>query len=160
MEFVKEQRKLKLFAPPFPRWFWVMENNVILVSFSKEWTFPVNLLTPKFSVHRLEALDIEIGIDLVNWFPWMVNISKFGRVLPMSNGRCPWIWFNPISITVIEEILKNKGWIIPDNEFKFTQNNAYTLSYLQMYQEATNTPKHGAKPKLELIQKNKVSIIP
>ena len=47
-----------------------------------------------------------------------------------------------------------------EKDQKTKQNIAYTPSYLQMYQEATNTPKHGAKPKLELIQKNKVSIIP
>ena len=47
-----------------------------------------------------------------------------------------------------------------EKDQKTKQNIAYTPSYLQMYQEATNTPKDGAKPKLELIQKNKVSIIP
>ena len=104
--FVKEQRKLKLFALPFPRWFWVMENNVLLVSFSKEGTFPDSLLLPKFSLYRLEALDIEIGIDPVYWFPWIENISKFGRVLPMSNRRCPRIWFNPTSILLLKKYWK------------------------------------------------------
>ena len=47
----------------------------------------------------------------------MVNISKFGRVIPMFDGRCPWIWLAPISTCVIKEILKNKGGIVPNNLF-------------------------------------------
>ena len=107
--FDKEQRKLKSFPPPFPSWFSAMENNLILFNFSKERTFPVNLLSAKFSKHKFEALDIETGIDPVNWLVQMENTSKFGRVIPMSDGRCPWIWLTPTSIFVIEEILKNDG---------------------------------------------------
>ena len=83
VEFVNEQRKLKLSAPPFPRWFWVMENNLILFSFSNEGTFPVSLLPPKFNVNRFEALDIETGIDPINWLLLRVNVSKFGKVIPI-----------------------------------------------------------------------------
>ena len=95
-----------------------MENNLILFSFSNEGTFPVSLLLPKFNVNRLVALDIERGIDPINWLLLMVNVSKFGRVIPMSDGRCPWIWLTATSIFVIEEILKNKGGIVPDSLFE------------------------------------------
>ena len=118
--FDKEQRKLKSFAPPFPSWFSAMENNCTLFSFSKEGTFPVSLFSAKFSICKFEALEIEIGIDPINWLLLMENISKFGRVIPMSDGRCPWIWLTPTSIYVIEEILKNKQGIVPDNLFEPT----------------------------------------
>ena len=95
-----------------------MENNHILFNFSKEGTFPVNLLLAKFSICKFEALDIETGIDPVNRLMQMENISKFGRVMPMSDGRYPWILLTPTSIFVIEEILKNKGGIVPDNLFE------------------------------------------
>ena len=50
----------------------------------------------------------------------MENISKFGRVIPMSDGIFPSIWLTPTSIVVIKEILKNKGGIVPDNLFDAT----------------------------------------
>ena len=101
--FDKEQRKLKSFAPPFPSWFSEMENNLILFNFSKEGTFPVSLLLARFSIHKFEALDIETGIDPINWLLLMVNISKFGRVIPMFDGRNPQTWLTPTSIFLIEE---------------------------------------------------------
>ena len=118
--FDKEQRKLKSFAPPFPSWFSAMENILNLFSFSKEGTFPTSLFLAKFSIFKFEALDIEEGIDPINWLLPMENIYKFGKVIPMFNEGCPWIWLTPTSIYVIEEILKNKQGIVPDNLFEPT----------------------------------------
>ena len=67
-----------------------MGKRLILFSFSKEGTFPISLFIPKISVFRSEALDIETGIDPVNQFWLIEKYSIFGRVIPMSNGRCPW----------------------------------------------------------------------
>ena len=53
----------------------------------------------------------------------MLNISIFGRVIPMSDGRCPWIWLSPTSNTFNEDKLKIKGGILPDNLFEPTPKN-------------------------------------
>ena len=91
MVFVKEQRKLKSFGSPLPRWLEVRNKDVNLFSFSKEGTFPYSLLSPISNHFRFVALDIESRIDPVNWLVAKINTSKFGRVIPMSNGRDPWI---------------------------------------------------------------------
>ena len=50
----------------------------------------------------------------------MEKNSIFGKVIPMSNGRCPWIWLFPTSNCIIEERLKIEGGIVPDNLFELT----------------------------------------
>ena len=128
MALDKEQRNLKSFAP-FPSWFLEMENKFNLFSFYKDGTFPASLFPAKFSICKFEALDIKAGIDPVNWLLPMENISKFGRVIPMSDGRYPWIWLTPTSIFLIEEILKNDEGIVPDNLFDATAKISSLVSW-------------------------------
>jgi hypothetical protein len=58
-----------------------MEIYKIVLSFSKEGTFPLNLFPVNPSTFRFEALDIETGIDPVNWFPLTEKNLIFGRVI-------------------------------------------------------------------------------
>ncbi|KAL4600621.1 hypothetical protein ACB092_11G212500, partial [Castanea dentata] len=95
VEFVKEQRKLKPFTPPFPSSLRATVNNETLYNFSKEGALPLSLLSVSSSSFRFEALDIEIRIGPVNWLVPMTKFSILGRVIPISDGRCPWIWLSP-----------------------------------------------------------------
>ena len=118
MAFVKEQRKLRSLAPPFPRLLRVMPKKVILYSFSKEATFPLNLLLFKTRSYRFEALEIGLGIDPINWLLAMLNLAIFGRVKPMFDGRLSCIWLSPIPKIFKEDKLKIEGGIVPDNLFE------------------------------------------
>ena len=42
----------------------------------------------------------------------------FGRVIPMSCGRCPWIRLPPTLKSIIDERLKNEEEIVLDNLFE------------------------------------------
>ena len=118
MAFVKEQRKLRSLAPPFPRLLRVMPKKVILYSFSKEGTFPLNLLLFKTRSYRFEALEIGLGIDPINWLLAMLNLAIFGRVKPMFDGRLSCIWLSPLPKIFKEDKLKIEGGIVPDNLFE------------------------------------------
>ena len=89
-------------------------------NFSKEGT-PLSLLLENGSVFRFEALDIEIGIGPVNWLKEMLKYSIFGRVIPISNGRCPWIWLLTTSSYFNEDKVKIEGGIVPDSLFETTE---------------------------------------
>ena len=110
-----------------------MRKRLILFSFSKEGTFPVCLFIPKKKKieFRFEALDIETGINPVNWFRSMEKNSIFGRVMPMFDGRRPWIWLPPMSNCVNEERLKIEGGIVPDNLFALTPKNGSLVNWLK-----------------------------
>ena len=41
----------------------------------------------------------------------------FGRVIPMFDGRCPWIWLSPTPNISNEDRLKIEGGIVLDNLF-------------------------------------------
>ena len=116
VEFVKEQRKLKSFAPPFPSSLLNMVKFETLYNFSKEGTPPLSLLVESSRHFICEALDIEIGIGPVNWLKKMLNCSILGGLIPISNGRCPWIWLFPTLNTINEDKLKIEGGIV-DNPF-------------------------------------------
>ena len=77
--------------------------------FSKKEFFPLSLFPENSSIFIFEALDIEIGIGPVNWLLIMLNSSIFDRVIPISDGRCPWIWLTPTSNVFNEDKLKIEG---------------------------------------------------
>ena len=129
VEFVNEKRKFKSFSLPFPSLLSNMTRTESLFNFSKEGTFPLNLFSPSWSNHRFEALDIEIGIGPVNWLALMLKILIFCRVIPMSNGRCPWIWLRPTSKFCKEDKLKIEGGIVPDNLFETTEKSVSFVNW-------------------------------
>ena len=69
-----------------------MAKNEILFSFSKEGTCPLSLFSLNASTFKFEVLDIETGIGPVNWLLAITISSIFGSVIPISDGRSPWIW--------------------------------------------------------------------
>ena len=117
---VKEQRKLKSFAPPFPSLLRPMTKTETPFNFSKEGTPPLSLFPENWSNLRFEALDIEIGIGPINRLMAMLNFSIFGRVIPISDGRCPWIWLNATSKYFNKDKLKIERGIFSDNLFEVT----------------------------------------
>ena len=58
-----------------------------------------------------------------------LNVSIFGRVIPMSDGRCPWIWLSPTTNTFNEDKLKIEGGIVPDNLFTPTEKNVSFVNW-------------------------------
>ena len=64
----------------------------------------------------------------------------FGRVIPMFDGRRPWIWLVPTSNPSNKDRLKIEGGIVPDNLFEPTRK----------YESLVNWPKESGiiPPKL------------
>ena len=89
---------------------------------------------------------METGIDPVNWLKIMEKNWIFGRVIPMSDGRRPWIWLTPTSKFVNEDRLKIEGGIVPDNLFP----------PISKYKSLVNWPKELGiiPPKLSSITQN------
>lgn len=88
----KDERKFKSSSFPLPR---LLVNTVIQRSlwiFSREGTLPENWFSSSWSTSKFEALDIELGMVPVNWFLEMEKKYRFGREMPKSGGRVPWIW--------------------------------------------------------------------
>ena len=95
-----------------------MPKKVILYCYSKEGTFPLNILLFKTRAYRLEALDIELMIDPINRLLAMLNLAIFGSVKPMFDRRLPCIWLSPISKIFKEDKLKIEGGTVPNNLFE------------------------------------------
>ena len=55
--------------------------------------------------------------------------------MPMSDGRCPWIWLTPTSNCSNEEILKIEAGIVPEKLFELTPKNEKVSSIGQKNQE-------------------------
>jgi hypothetical protein len=58
---------------------------------------------------------METGMEPVNWFEAIEKNSRFGRDMPISDGRLPWKRLNPISKAVNEERLKIEGGMTPES---------------------------------------------
>lgn len=66
---------------------------------------------------------MDTGMDpVMNWLRPRLIIWRLGRVLNMSEGRLPWIWFPIKSKAVRVEILKTEPGTAPDNIFSPTEN--------------------------------------
>lgn len=52
-------------------------------------TCPLNLFLERSSTRRLVRLEIEAGMNPVNWLTPKVRIGKLGNLLPMSAGMRP-----------------------------------------------------------------------
>ena len=63
---------------------------------------------------------MKTGIDPVNWLLEILKPLILVRVIPMSNGRRPWIWLSPTSNVFNEDRLKTEGGIVLDNLFPAT----------------------------------------
>ena len=72
---------------------------------------------------------METGIDPVNWLFEMLKALIFGRVIPMSDGRRPWIWLYCTSSTSKKDRLKTEGGIVPDNLFTYTAKNESLVNW-------------------------------
>ena len=59
----------------------------------------------------------------------MLKNLIFCGVIPMSNGRCPWIWLNPMSNPRNQDKLKIEGGILPDNLFTPTPKNVSFVNW-------------------------------
>ena len=68
----------------------------------------------------------------------MLKFSILGRVIPMSDGRCPWIWFSPTSNTFNEDKLKIEGGIVPDNLFVLIEKKK--CKFRQLAKRMRDTP--------------------
>ena len=79
--------------------------------------FPLSLLIPISNVSRFVAFDIETRIDPVNWLSPKINTLIFGRVIPMLNGRDPWIWFSDTAKVNKEEELYIKQEMVPETYY-------------------------------------------
>ena len=53
----------------------------------------------------------------------------FGRVIPMFDGRRPWIWLSPTPNISNEDILKIEGGIVPDNLFTPTRKRKSLVNW-------------------------------
>ena len=72
---------------------------------------------------------METGIDPVNWLLEILKPLILGRVIPMSNGRCPWNWLSPTSNVFNEDRLKTEGGIVPDNLFTTTRKDIRLVNW-------------------------------
>ena len=72
---------------------------------------------------------METGIDPINWLLKMLKALILGRVIPMSDGRRPWIWLTPTSNFSNTDRLKIEGGIVPDNLFTPTRKRKSLVNW-------------------------------
>ena len=59
----------------------------------------------------------------------MLKNLIFCGVIPMSNGRCPWIWLRPTSKFCKEDKLKIERGIVLDNLFETTEKSVSFVNW-------------------------------
>ena len=72
----------------------------------------------------------------------MLKNLIFCGVIPMSNGRCPWIWLRPTSKFCKEDKLKIEGGIVLDNLFETTEKKC---KFRQLAKRSRDTPTQVIK---------------
>ena len=85
---VKSERNIKSSTSP-PKRLPPMPKNKSLFNFLSEGTFPVRLFPFSRSIPRFEELEIEVGIDPVNWLVPIEKYWRCGRERPKLTGRVP-----------------------------------------------------------------------